>query len=71
MWLVGTVYNFCAPHRSLTRGHTPVMAAGISDHVWSMDELLHYRVPLPRWRAPKKWGRRTRAEEALIARWAA
>ena len=70
MWLVGTVYNFCTPHRSLARGQTPAMAAGISDHVWSMDELLHYRVPPARWRAPTKWGRRTKAEEALIAQWA-
>lgn len=71
MWLVGAVYNFCTPHRSLATGQTPVMAAGISDHVWSMDELLHYRVPPARWRAPTKWGRRTKAEEALVERWAA
>jgi transposase-like protein len=71
MWLLGAVYNFCTPHRSLATGQTPAMAAGISDHVWSMDELLHYRVPPARWRAPKKWGRRTKAEEALVQRWAA
>jgi transposase-like protein len=71
MWLVGTPYNFCTPHASLGRGQTPAMAAGISDHVWSMDEVLHYRVPPARWRPPPKWGRRTKAEEALIARWAA
>jgi transposase-like protein len=71
MWLVGAVYNFCTPHGSLARGQSPAMAAGISDHVWSMDELLHYRVPPARWRAPKRWGRRTKAEDALVARWAA
>ena len=71
MYLVGTVYNFCTPHGSLAKEQTPAMAAGISDHVWSMDDLLHYHVPPPRWRPPKKWGRRTKAEEALIARWAA
>ncbi|MBF6571823.1 MAG: IS1 family transposase [Candidatus Binataceae bacterium] len=71
MWLVGTAYNFCTPHRSLARGQTPAMAAGITDHVWSMDELLHYRVPPARWRPAEKWGRRTKAETALIARWAA
>ncbi len=70
MWLVGTVYNFCTPHRSLAQGKTPAMAAGITDHVWSMDALLHYRVPPARWHAPTKWGRRTKAEEAVIARWA-
>jgi hypothetical protein len=46
------------------------MAAGISDHVWSIDELLHHRVPPDPWHPPKKWGRRTKAEAALIARWA-
>jgi transposase-like protein len=71
MWLLGTVYNFCTPHRSLAHGQTPAMAAGISDHVWSMEELLHYRVPPARWHPPKKWGRRTKAEEAVIARWVA
>jgi transposase-like protein len=71
MWLIGTCYNFCTPHASLAHGQTPAMAAGISDHCWSVDELLHYRVPPPPWRPPKKWGRRTKAEEALIARWAA
>ncbi len=24
---------------------TPVMAAGVTDHVWTMEELLSYRVP--------------------------
>jgi hypothetical protein len=69
MWLVGTVYNFCTPHRSLVREHTPAMAAGITDHVWSMDELLHHRVPPDPWQPPKKWGRRTKAEQALVERW--
>ena len=71
MWLVGTVDNCCTPHASLKHGATSAMAAAITDHVWSMDELLHDRVPPAAWRPPKKWGRRTKAEEALIARWAA
>jgi len=69
-WLVGTVYNSCTPHGSLARGQTPAMAAGISDHRWDMDELLHSRVPPAPWQPPNKRGRRTKAEEALIARWA-
>ncbi len=69
MWLVGTLYNFCTPHASLARGQTPTMAAAITDHCWSVNELLHYSIPPPPWRPPKKWGRRTKAEEALIARW--
>ncbi len=71
MWLVGVVYNFCTPHGSLAGRQTPAMASGITDHWWSVDELLHYRVPPAAWQPPKKWGRRTKAEEALIARWAA
>jgi hypothetical protein len=31
-------YNFCRVHKSLRT--TPAMAAGISDHVWSVRELL-------------------------------
>ena len=31
MWLVGTAYNFCTPHRSLGM-HTPAQAAGLTDH---------------------------------------
>jgi hypothetical protein len=54
MFLVGSVYNFCTDHQSLTRGpsgrrRTPAMAAGLTDHRWSVEELLAYRVPLPRW----------------------
>ena len=31
-------YNFCRVHQSL--GKTPAMAAGVSDHVWKLDELV-------------------------------
>lgn len=31
-------YNFCRVHRSLRT--TPCMAAGITDHIWNMNELL-------------------------------
>jgi len=70
MWLIGTLYNFCTPHGSLPHRQTPAMAAGITDHLWSMGEVLHYHVPPSPWRPPTKWGRRTKAEEAFIARWA-
>lgn len=73
MYLVGTVYNFCTTHASLPieggRGQTPAMAAGITDHVWSVSELLHYRVPPPRWEPPRRRGRRSKALQALIDRW--
>jgi IS1 family transposase len=32
-------YNFCRPHKSL-KGRTPAMAAGLTDHVWSLDEII-------------------------------
>ena len=66
MWLVGTAYNFCCPHRSLRRhdprgGHsiarTPAQAAGLTDHRWSLHELLAFPVPGG---APKRRGRRPR-----------
>jgi transposase-like protein len=56
MYLVGCVYNFCIPHRSLRQEgpqaarrkwqeRTPAMAASLTDHVWSVWELLHQRLP--------------------------
>jgi transposase-like protein/IS1 family transposase len=71
MFLVGTVYNFCTPHASLshTRKTTPAMAAGITDHCWTMQELLSFQVPLPRWAPPKRRGRPSRALQRLIERW--
>ena len=71
MFMVGTVYNFCTPHARLsqTRQMTPAMAAGITDHGWTMHELLSFRVPLSRWVPPKRRGRPSRARQRLIERW--
>lgn len=83
MYLVGTIYNFCTNHQSLRvrrRGrpdktghrwhlHTPAMAAGITDHRWSVHELLAFQVPPPRWAPPKRRGRVSKATLALVARW--
>jgi transposase-like protein len=53
MHLVGCVYNFCSPHRSLRlrqargtkwRQRTPAMAAGWADRIWSIRDLLTFRV---------------------------
>jgi transposase-like protein len=68
MYLVGCTYNFCWFHASLRSrapaGHqlkwlerTPAMAAGLTDHRWTLDELLRYQVPLPAWVPPKRCGR--------------
>ncbi len=69
MWLLGCTYNLCWPHHQLSRqatsAHegrgevllTPAMASGLTDHIWSIQELLSYRVaPLP-WIEPKRRGR--------------
>jgi hypothetical protein len=32
-------YNFCRGHQT-HKGATPAMAAGLTDHVWSIAELL-------------------------------
>jgi len=72
MYLIGTVYNFCTPHESLRSAgskQTPAMAAGITDHCWTVRELLSFHVPPPRWTPPKRRGRRSRALKALIERW--
>jgi transposase-like protein len=71
MFLVGTVYNVCTPHESLSHAQktTPAMAAGITDHCWTMHELLSFHVPLSRWSPPKPRGRPSQALKRLIARW--
>src|SRR5436853_3075463 len=63
MYLIGCTYNFCFPHHELSKTKhvgspcTPAMAAGLTDHVWSICELLSYRLaPLP-WVEPKRRGR--------------
>jgi transposase-like protein/IS1 family transposase len=72
MYLIGTVYNFCTPHASLPHasgGTTPAMAAGITDHGWTVQELLSFHVPPPRWTPPKQRGRPSHAFKRLIERW--
>ena len=73
MYLVGTLYNFCCIHRSLRladgQQRTPAMASDITDHVWTVSEVLHFHVPPPRWEPPRRRGRRARALQALIDRW--
>lgn len=60
MYLVGTVYNFCTPHDSLSdklRWRTPAMAAGLTGHLWSVGELLCYHIAPTPVVAPKRRGR--------------
>ncbi len=63
MYLIGCTYNFCWPHQELSSrrhlGHpsTPAMAAGLTDHIWSVAELLMYKVAPAPWVEPKRRGR--------------
>lgn len=80
LWLTGTVYNFCHEHKSLRLpgligghrwlGRTPAMAAGLTDHCWTVRELLMYRPPAPKWGPPKQRGRPSQVVKELMARWA-
>jgi hypothetical protein len=60
MYLIGCTYNFCWVHHELSKAAhrgsacTPAMAAGLSDHVWSICELLSYRIALPPWIEPER-----------------
>jgi IS1 family transposase len=44
-------YNFCRPHMTLTKNHpshyptTPAMAAGLTDHVWGLEEVIGMMEP--------------------------
>jgi transposase-like protein/IS1 family transposase len=72
MYLIGTVYNFCTPHASLRcsgEAMTPAMAAGITEHCWTVRELLSFHVPPPRWTPPKQRGRPSRVLQRLVERW--
>jgi hypothetical protein len=39
------------------------MAAGLTTHRWTMQELLRYQVPLPARVAPKRRGRRPKGAQ--------
>lgn len=55
--LEDAVFNFVRPHLSLRvalpqpingrkwQQRTPAMAAGLTDHIWTLEELLSYRIP--------------------------
>lgn len=81
MFIVGCMYNFCDNHHSLRlklsvgrRGYrwvqrTPAIAAGLTDHRWSVNELFLFKVPPPRWSPPKRRGRPSKALLEIINQW--
>jgi len=82
MFLVGTAYNFVWPMRACVyappdqahggRSAPPQVAAGLTDHPWTMDELLRYQVPPAPWvppPQPKRRGRSPTAPPGQVAAW--
>src|SRR5436309_12081289 len=71
MYLIGCSYNFCFAHHELSKAshvgspRTPAMAAGLTNHVWSVFELLSYRIAPPPWVEPKRSGRPGKHDEPL------
>lgn len=69
MFLVGTVYNFCTDHDSLRIRlwlterqyrwvqRTPAMAAHLTDHRWTVAELMSFKIPPSPFVPPKRRGR--------------
>ncbi len=80
MFLVDTAYNFVWCHESLRLRNsgpgrkwgerTPAMAAGLTNHPWTMEEVLRYQVPPAPWGplpCPKRRGRPPKAPPAQVA----
>jgi transposase-like protein/IS1 family transposase len=63
MYLIGCTYNFCWPHHELSKSThmgsacTPAMASKLTNHIWSVHELLTYKVAPAAWIEPKRRGR--------------
>lgn len=81
MYVVGCLYNFCTYHQSLRVSlalskysqrwlkRTPAIAAGITDHCWTVEEVFAFNVPPPRWSPPKRRGRHSKQTLKLIELW--
>jgi hypothetical protein len=72
MYLIGCTYNFCLAHQELSKARhwgmacTPAMASGLTDHVWSVCELLRYKVAPSPWIEPKRRGRPKKQTEQPV-----
>jgi hypothetical protein len=81
MFIVACLYNFCTYHDSLrvafylAKGgqrwlhRTPAIAAGLTDHRWSIEELFSFKVPPARWTPPKQRGRPSQHTLQLVQQW--
>ena len=72
MYLIGCTFNFWCAHQELSkathwgRACTPAMASGLTDHVWSIGEVLRYKVAPSPWVAPKRRGRPKKQAEQTV-----
>jgi IS1 family transposase len=72
MYLIGCTYNFCWAHQELSKAShfgkacTPAMASGLTDHVWSVGELLSYKVAPSSWIETKRRGRPKKQAEQIV-----
>jgi transposase-like protein len=81
VYVLGCMYNLCTYHHSLRQPfylakggqrwlrRTPAIAAGLTDHCWTVEELFNHRVPPAPWTPPKRRGRRSKETLALMQRW--
>jgi transposase-like protein len=81
MYVIGCMYNLCTYHHSLRhpfyltpRGRrwlrrTPAIAAGLTDHCWTVEELFNFRVPPAPWTPPKRRGPHSKETLDLMKRW--
>lgn len=81
MFMVGCIYNFCTYHDSLrvafylAQGgqrwlqRTPAIAADLTDHRWTIEELFNFKVPPPRWTPPKRRGPMSDHTKHLLKQW--
>lgn len=74
MYLIGCVYNWCVVHDELSSSRhlgsptPPAMAAGLTNRVWSVNDVLTFRVVPPPWVAPKRRGRPPKEQTAVRKR---
>ncbi len=74
MYLIGCTYNFCFPHHELSNtthfgfACTPAMAAGLTDHIWTVQEVFNYKIaPIP-WVEPKRSRKKAAVDQAMPKR---
>lgn len=81
MYIVGCIYNFCTYHQSLRvplylsqarrrwLHRTPAIAAGLTDHCWTVRGLFLFKVPPSPWTPPKQRGRPSKETLRLVEQW--